>query len=115
MGYLPLFQEIGIFTIPLKQCIFNLSSLNITMRPFVVVSALFSLALASPVAQSQDIQARQMSGSDANDVQSGSCHDVTFIFARGSTETGNMVRLYRSLLGVNSTNKLSLIGNRCRA
>lgn len=95
-----LFQKIAKFTIPLKQCIFNLSSLHITMRPFVAFSVLFSLALASPVAQSQDIQARQMSGSDANDVQSGSCHDVTFIFARGSTEMGNMVRLHLFLLGV---------------
>lgn len=25
---------------------------------------------------------------DLNNVESGSCHDVTFIFARGSTEMG---------------------------
>ena len=68
------------------------------MRPFVLLSALLPLALASPVSQSQDIQARQLSGSEANDVKSGSCHDVTFIFARGSTEMGNMVRTHRFLL-----------------
>lgn len=56
----------------------------------VVVAALLSLALTSPVPQSSEIQAPQLM--DSNDVKSGSCHDVTFIFARGSTEIGNMVR-----------------------
>lgn len=55
-----------------------------------VVAALLSLVLTSPVPQSGEVQARQLM--DSNDVESGSCHDITFIFARGSTEIGNMVR-----------------------
>lgn len=67
------------------------SRLHIVMRPSIVISALLPLALAGPVPQSGDLQIRQLSSSTSNDVESGSCHDVTFIFARGSTETGNMV------------------------
>lgn len=64
----------------------------------ILVSALLSLAVATPVPQPGDIEARQL-GDTANDVESGSCHDVTFIFARGSTETGNMVSLDSSRFG----------------
>ncbi|KAF4210601.1 hypothetical protein CNMCM8980_003614 [Aspergillus fumigatiaffinis] len=49
------------------------------------VAGLATLALAAPAPQ---IQARQ--GMSSNELESGPCRDVTFIFARGSTEQGNM-------------------------
>lgn len=65
----------------------------------IILSALLSLVLASPVPESGELQARQLM--DSNDVESGSCHDVTFIFARGSTEMGNMVGLLWSRKDIN--------------
>ncbi|KAE8381975.1 putative cutinase 3 [Aspergillus bertholletiae] len=55
----------------------------------LLVSALAALAAASPVAEpaGQSLATRQlMSSDDLN----GACKDVTLIFARGSTEMGNM-------------------------
>ncbi|RHZ56406.1 cutinase family protein [Aspergillus thermomutatus] len=49
------------------------------------VAALTTLAMAAPASE---IQARQ--GMTSNELESGACRDVTFIFARGSTEQGNM-------------------------
>ncbi|KAG2412066.1 cutinase precursor [Aspergillus terreus] len=53
----------------------------------VLVAALAALAVATPVPENS-LQQRQLMSS--NDVEDGVCRDVTFIFARGSTEQGNM-------------------------
>jgi cutinase len=65
----------------------------------LLVSALTTLAVASPMAnpETQSLEARQF-GTSANDLSSGACKDVTLIFARGSTEIGNMVRWNGPLL-----------------
>ncbi|PYI24087.1 putative cutinase [Aspergillus japonicus CBS 114.51] len=56
------------------------------------VGALATLAVASPVPapvpEAGQLQTRQFM--DSNDLTSGSCKDVTLVFARGSTELGNM-------------------------
>lgn len=59
----------------------------------LLVGALATLAVASPVPapapEAGQLQTRQFM--DSNDLTSGSCKDVTLVFARGSTELGNMV------------------------
>ncbi|PYH88759.1 cutinase [Aspergillus ellipticus CBS 707.79] len=52
----------------------------------LLVGALATLAVATPMG---DLQTRQFD-INSNDLESGSCKDVTLIFARGSTELGNM-------------------------
>ncbi|PLB44878.1 putative cutinase [Aspergillus steynii IBT 23096] len=60
----------------------------VTLRS-ILIGALATLAVASPIAEpDHSLEARQLM--DSNDLQSGQCKDVTFIFARGSTEMGNM-------------------------
>ncbi|PYH45980.1 cutinase family protein [Aspergillus saccharolyticus JOP 1030-1] len=58
----------------------------------LLFGALATLAVASPVPapapELNQLQTRQTMNS--NDLTSGSCKDVTLIFARGSTEMGNM-------------------------
>ena len=49
-----------------------------------------SLVSAVPVEQVQRLDVRQLASSD--DLKNGECAGNVFIFARGSTETGNMVR-----------------------
>lgn len=69
------------------------------MKYLNVIAALAALATASPVAspeaalegqfnEARDLVKRQ--GSTSNELNSGSCRDIIFIFARGSTEIGNM-------------------------
>ncbi|KAF1808914.1 putative cutinase 3 [Eremomyces bilateralis CBS 781.70] len=72
------------------------------MRLLTIVAAVAALSSATPV-QSPELVALEASfaehmptmkekrqGSSSNDVVSGACRDVFFIFARGSTEPGNM-------------------------
>lgn len=66
---------------------------------FLIFSLLASLAAASPIviaeSEAVELQNRQL-GLSSNELETGSsssCPKVILIFARGSTETGNLVRL----------------------
>ncbi|KAK5634236.1 hypothetical protein RRF57_009950 [Xylaria bambusicola] len=73
------------------------SKTTIFKMRFSAVLALASLAIATPitipegevVARSEFVE-RQLTGATENDLVGGDCRDVIFIFARGTTEIGNM-------------------------
>ncbi len=68
-----------------------------TMKFFAAVSLLAGLGAALPTAPEvvqaeQAVEARQLLGDTRNELQTGgACPPVIFIFARGSTESGNLV------------------------
>jgi len=62
--------------------------------------ALAVLAHASPI----EVEKRQ-TGITSNELVFGACRDVTFIFARGSTEIGNMVRREAKIAEVHLTSR----------
>ena len=53
------------------------------MKTATLFAALVATAVASPLSKR---------GVTENEVENGECRTYTFIFARGSTEIGNMVR-----------------------
>ncbi|KAL4961625.1 cutinase-domain-containing protein [Aspergillus stella-maris] len=66
--------------------------MTISLRT-ILLAALATLAVANPLPQpdvdgTMTLERRQSMTS--NDLEDGKCADVAFIFARGSTETGNM-------------------------
>jgi cutinase len=67
------------------------------MKFFAAVSLLAGLGAALPAPLEaapveHDIEARQLLGDTRNELQTGgACPPVIFIFARGSTESGNLV------------------------
>jgi cutinase len=69
---------------------FNYSSTPKMKFQSAAITTLFALA-ATPVL-SNPIKARQLAET-SNDLENGPCKEVFFIFARGSTEPGNMVSL----------------------
>lgn len=77
---------------------------------FLVVSALAAIASASPIAVSKrvadvnskpvyEVEVRQLSSSTRNELETGTtpCPKAILIFARGSTEAGNMVCSHTSV------------------
>lgn len=96
------------------------------MKTFAIFSLLAALSIASPVAipepepldiaipnpEANTLEARQ-SDITRNELTTGSssaCPKVIFIFARASTEAGNMVNIQR----VFETSELTSIGRVCR-
>lgn len=64
------------------------------MKFSIATALLAATASALPTAQDSALEARQLGGSTRNDLKngnSGSCPGVIFVFARGSTELGNLV------------------------
>jgi cutinase len=49
--------------------------------------------LSKPINDAARLQARQTLSETSNELEDGPCKEVFFIFARGSTEPGNMVSL----------------------
>lgn len=49
-----------------------------------------TLGLLAAIAHGTPIARRQLGSSTSSELEDGSCGDIIFIFARGSTETGNM-------------------------
>jgi cutinase len=47
---------------------------------------------SSPIRRTSEVGVRQTVTDEENELEDDACRDVTFIFARGSTEPGNMVR-----------------------
>lgn len=81
------------------------SSIHIkaTMK-FLLISLLATLAAASPIviakSEAIELQARQQ-GLSRNELETGSpstCPKAILIFARGSTETGNLVREFSTMV-----------------
>ena len=72
------------------------------LKSLLLGASLATLALSTPLAtDAENLYARQFgTGSTANELEQGSCKDVTLIFARGSTELGNMVCLFPSFTRV---------------
>lgn len=65
------------------------------MKFLAIISLCAALVAAAPVEVAVDLEVRQ-TGLTRDELQSGSssaCPRVIFIFARASTELGNMVRL----------------------
>ncbi|RAK85586.1 cutinase-domain-containing protein [Aspergillus costaricaensis CBS 115574] len=62
------------------------------LKSLLLTASLATLAISTPLASDPgSLYARQFgTGSTANELEQGSCKDVTLIFARGSTELGNM-------------------------
>ncbi|KAL5340999.1 cutinase-domain-containing protein [Aspergillus crustosus] len=59
----------------------------------ILLAALATLAIANPVPNANpdaDITLERRQSVNSNDLEDGICRPVTFIFARGSTESGNM-------------------------
>jgi hypothetical protein len=58
-------------------------------RTFTVLALIASAVFAAPVEEDATLAARQL-GTTSNDITNGVCRGTTLIFARGTTESGNM-------------------------
>ncbi|RMJ21207.1 hypothetical protein PHISP_07924 [Aspergillus sp. HF37] len=75
------------------------------MFQHLIALAFIGLAAAHPLGEA-DIVARDGLSSTSNSLKEGSCKDVTLIFARGSTEVGNMGTVIGPPLCANLESKL---------
>lgn len=57
------------------------------MRSFIIIPFLTSIAVAAPAR----LVSRQSVSDTETELENGPCRPITFIFARGSTELGNLV------------------------
>lgn len=67
--------------------------MTISLRA-LLVAALATLAIANPVPNANpeaDVALERRQITNSKDLENGDCKPVAFIFARGSTESGNMV------------------------
>lgn len=60
--------------------------------PTSIDQGLSEVELRAALEARSDIEARQVVGTTANELTQGSCRPLILIFARGSTEPGNLVR-----------------------
>jgi cutinase len=71
------------------------STAKMKFQSTAIAVLLYSIAatpvLSNPIQDVSRLEARQSATSD--ELKNGACKEVFFIFARGSTETGNMVSL----------------------
>lgn len=58
-----------------------------------LIAALATLAIANPIPEPEAHALVARQGLNSDDIEKGICRPVTLIFARGSTESGNMVSL----------------------
>lgn len=97
-----------------KLFIPSLTFFHYTMK-VLVLSLLTALAAASPIAvgiPANELGARQLGSNTKNELESGgsACPKAIFIFARASTETGNMVR-YDPYIPNSSQNPAKILAN----
>lgn len=62
-----------------------------TLSTLTNMKSTMTLWLLAAIAHGTPIARRQFGSSTSSELEDGSCGDIIFIFARGSTETGNMV------------------------
>ena len=77
---------------PIRQSQLNITT-TYTMKSSILNLLVGITAVAAAPSEYSNLEARQ-GGVVANDLKNGDCKAVTFIMARGSTETSNMVRRY---------------------
>lgn len=56
-------------------------------------TAVIALLAATVAAVPTGLERRQFGGMTSNDLKTGSCKKITLVYARGSTEMGNMVSI----------------------
>jgi hypothetical protein len=66
---------------------------DISFQILMMFSQAFLPLLLAPLIVASPTQLGRRQYISANDLTSGNCKDVMFLFARGSTEVGNMVRM----------------------